>query len=92
LLARCAVKIELSADKLTASCFSPEHGTAVEEEPCSWEAGDFVVGLNARYLQDLLAATGASEVEVALADAASPLLFTNPADDTARWVVMPMRV
>jgi DNA polymerase-3 subunit beta len=87
-----AVKIDLSADKLTASCFSSEHGTAVEEEPCSWEAGDFVVGLNARYLQDLLAATGASEVEVALADAASPLLFTNPADDTARWVVMPMRV
>lgn len=87
-----AVKLSLSLDKLVASCTSNVNGTAAEEAPCVWDSGEFEVGVNARYLQDVLDASGAEEVELHLADPASPMLFTNPADESSRWVVMPIRV
>lgn len=87
-----SVRLECSTDKLTVSVASPEYGTATEEAPASYEAAPMVAGFNARYLLDTFAAMGADEVQVDLADAAAPALFTNPNDDSARWVVMPMRV
>jgi DNA polymerase-3 subunit beta len=87
-----AVKIDLTKDKLTASCVASVGDLAVEEAPCLWDEPDLTIGFNARYLLDLIIATGADELQVDLFDAASPSLFTNPNDDSAKWVVMPMRV
>ena len=86
------VKIELSPDKLTVSATSPERGTAVEEVPCALEGDDISFGVNSRFLLDMLGAAGDGDIHVAFSDAASPMLFSNPADDSARWIVPPMRV
>jgi DNA polymerase-3 subunit beta len=86
------VKIELSADKMTISATSQEQGTAVEEIPCSWDSGDFAIGFSANQLREMLRVAGEGDLQVDLTDAASPPLFSNPADDSAKWVVMPFRV
>lgn len=87
-----AVKIDLSADKLTASCVSIENGQGVEEAPCAWDGGEFQIGFNSRFLLNIVRASGADELRFDLIDAAAPTLISNPADDSAKWVVMPMRV
>jgi DNA polymerase-3 subunit beta len=86
-----AVKVELTTDKLTATCTSPEFGVAVEEAPCVWDEPPLEIGFNARFLLDVIAAAG-EEVQVDLFDATSPTLFTNPNDESAKWIVTPMRV
>jgi DNA polymerase-3 subunit beta len=87
-----AVKIELSQDKLTASCVSFENGQGVEEAPCAWDGGEFQIGFNSRLLLDAVRASEAEQLRIDLIDAGAPTLISNPADDSAKWVVMPMRV
>lgn len=87
-----AIKIELSTDKMTVSAHSPEHGVAVEEAPCIWDGDNFAVGFNSRFLLDVLGAAGDGELQAEFHDAATPALFTNPADESAHWIVTPMRV
>ncbi len=86
------VKLSMATGKLTITGSSPEDGVAEEEVPVSWDGGPLVVGFNSRFLLDVIAAAGAEQLSVAIADATAPALFTNPTDTTARWVVMPMRV
>ena len=87
-----SIKLSFESDKLTLSVSSPENGTASEEVPVAWGSPPLEVGFNSRYLLDTIAAIGGAELQVDLADAAAPTLFTNPADNTAQWVVMPTRV
>ncbi|MGJ0508954.1 MAG: DNA polymerase III subunit beta [Methylocystis sp.] len=87
-----SVTIELSKDKLTASCSSAEHGNAVEEAPCAWDGGEFRVGFNATKLLSAIKASGAEQIQLDLIDDATPPIISNPADDSAKWVVTTMRV
>lgn len=87
-----AVRIDLTRDKLTVSVTSPDSSHAAEEAPAAWDQADFTTVFNSRYLLDTFAAMGGEELQADLADAAAPALFTNPADSSAQWVVMPMRV
>jgi DNA polymerase-3 subunit beta len=87
-----AVRLSLSADKATFSVTSPENGEAIEEAPAAWDAPPIEVGFNAQFLLATVAAQGGEEVQVDLADPVAPALFTNPADTSAQWVVMPRRV
>lgn len=88
-----AVKLELTQDKVTISCTSPEYGTATEEAPCVWDAGDFVRGFNARFLLDTLAASRADELQIEFQDGPLGLaLFSNPDDASAKWLLAPMHV
>lgn len=77
---------------MTVTATSPLLGTAVEESPCAFEGEEIAFGFNSRFLLDMLAAAGDGDIHVAFSDAASPMLFSNPADDSARWIVPPMRV
>lgn len=87
-----AVRLDLSAEKLTISAAAQETGDAVEEAPCAWTADDFAVGFNSRHLLSALAAAGDGEIEAHFGDEVRPVLFTTIGDDSARWVVGTMRV
>jgi DNA polymerase-3 subunit beta len=90
-----SVRVDLSAEKVTVTAHSQEHGEGAEEVPAVFLAEtitDMAIGFNAKLLLDTFAAMGGDELEVRLADPAAPALFINPADDAAQWVVMPMRV
>jgi DNA polymerase-3 subunit beta len=90
-----SVRVDLSAEKVTVTAHSQEHGEGAEDVPAVFLAEtitDMAIGFNAKLLLDTFAAMGGDELEVRLADPAAPALFINPADDAAQWVVMPMRV
>ena len=87
-----AVKLALSAGTLTLTATSPESGTAQEEVEISYDGQPIEIGFNARYLIDIAQQIRGEKAIFMLADAASPTLIRDPADASALYVLMPMRV
>jgi len=87
-----AVKMNVDRDKVTLSVTSPEAGTATEELAADYGADGLEIGFNARYLLDILGEIDGDTVEVHLADAAAPTLLREKDNNSALYVLMPMRV
>lgn len=88
-----AVKLSISDGMLTASVTNPDHGEATEDMPADSEIdGNFEIGFNARYLQDVLSEVEGDQVQFKFNDAGSPTLVSAPGNDTTIFVLMPMRV
>ena len=87
-----AIKLALANGKLTLSAVSPEAGRAVEELDVSYPSEPLEIGFNARYMLDMSAQIEGDDIEVAIADAASPMLVRDPKDSSTLYVLMPMRV
>src|SRR3546814_9251352 len=79
----------LDRDKITLSVTSPENGTAAEEVPGDYNADQFEIGFNARYLLDILQQMDGDIVELHLADAAAPTLLRENDKSAAIYVLMP---
>lgn len=84
------IAIDLSADKMTISNAGRDEG--VEELLCAYSGEPMRIGFNSKYLRDTLNAMGAADIVIGLTDPRSPALFSSPAKDGARMVVMPMRI
>ncbi len=87
-----AVKLNLTADRLTLSVNNPEGGSATEEIDVGYAAAPMEIGFNARYLLDIAGQLESDEVVFKLADSGSPTVVRDSADETALYVLMPMRV
>ncbi|MEM7021476.1 MAG: DNA polymerase III subunit beta [Pseudomonadota bacterium] len=87
-----AVKLSLADGRLTLSAVSPDAGRAVEELDVSYASDPVAIGFNARYILDMSAQIEGDDIEFALADSGSPTLVRDPKDDSALYVLMPMRV
>ncbi|MDP6705115.1 MAG: DNA polymerase III subunit beta [Alphaproteobacteria bacterium] len=87
-----AVKLALDQDRLVLSANSPESGSATEEMPVAFSAGDMEIGFNSRYLLDITSQIEGEQAEFLLADAASPTIIRDVGDESALYVLMPMRV
>ncbi|MGB1548431.1 MAG: DNA polymerase III subunit beta [Alphaproteobacteria bacterium] len=87
-----AVKLGLSSGKLLLSASSEESGTASEELAVKYGADSIEIGFNARYLLDITQQIEGEDIELVLADASSPTLLRDPAESSALYVLMPMRV
>jgi len=87
-----AVKLSLSTDKLMLSVNNPEGGSATEEIDVGYHASPMEIGFNARYLLDIAGQLESDDVVFKLADSGSPTVVRDSADDTALYVLMPMRV
>lgn len=85
------VKLEAESGTLVLSATNPETGTARDEVPVVFDGG-FTVGVNHKYVLDVLGAIEGETVTVAAQDQFSPLLFTSADDAGSLFVVMPMRV
>lgn len=86
------VKFAFGESALTLEVTNPDHGTANEEIDLSDGIGDFEIGFNARYTQDILGALGTDRARFAFYDAGSPTLISDEDDPSALYVLMPMRV
>jgi DNA polymerase-3 subunit beta len=87
-----AVKLNIGADKLVLSVNNPDGGSATEELPIEYNSTPLEIGFNARYLLDI---SGQLENETAmllLADPGSPTMIKDGGDESALYVLMPMRV
>ena len=86
------VRLGLTPGLLTAVANNPEQERAEEEVPVAYEGAQLEVGFNVGYLLDVLNALSGERVRFSLADANSSVLLTNPGDETASYVIMPMRL
>jgi DNA polymerase-3 subunit beta len=87
-----AVKLTVERGSLTLSATSPENGTAIEEIEVRYNAQPLEIGFNSRYLLDIAEQIEGEGARFAMADAASPTVVRDSADDSALYVLMPMRV
>ena len=87
-----AVKLNIQPDKLILSVNSPEGGSATEEIGVEYGASPLEIGFNARYLLDIASQLNGEEACFKLADPGSPTMVNDPSDESALYVLMPMRV
>jgi len=87
-----AVKLSLSAGNLMLSASSPDNDTATEELSVNYDSGEIEIGFNSRYLLDITQQIDGELARLKLSDAASPTLVQDTGDDSALYVLMPMRV
>ena len=87
-----AVKLAAAGNNLVLTASSPDSGTAREEIEVDYDADAIEIGFNARYLLDIAQQIEGGEAEFVVADAASPTIVRDSKDDSALYVLMPMRV
>jgi len=87
-----AVKLALTAGKLTLSVTNPDSGSATEEIEVGYDAEPLDIGFNSRYLLDIAAQIEGEVAVLRLADPGSPTLIQDRDARDALYVLMPMRV
>ncbi|WP_137929433.1 DNA polymerase III subunit beta [Mesorhizobium comanense] len=87
-----AVKLSISEGQVMLAVNNPDSGSATEELAADYSADPIEIGFNAKYLLDVAAQLTGTEAKFMLADAGSPTLIHDMADETALYVLMPMRV
>lgn len=86
------VRLQLSTGELSLSANNPEQEEAEEAIAVNYEGDDLEVGFNVSYILDVLNAIDGDGVRFTLSDANSSGLIENRDDDSALYVVMPMRL
>ncbi|MBS0526172.1 MAG: DNA polymerase III subunit beta [Proteobacteria bacterium] len=87
-----AIKLAVNKGVVTLSATSPDAGSATEEIEVDYKAAPLEIGFNSRYLLDITEQIAGSDVHFLMADAGSPTLVRDGADESALYVLMPMRV
>ena len=87
-----AVKLSIADSRLTVSATSPDSGSATEELGVSYDAPKIEIGFNSRYLLDIASLIEGETARFVMAEAVSPTLVRDGSDDSALFVLMPMRV
>ena len=87
-----SVKMSMSDGRLTLAVNHAETGAGNEELEAEYSSDPMEIGFNAKYLLDIAGQIEAPEAEFMFNDPASPALVLDPSDDSARYVVMPLRV
>ncbi|WP_343560861.1 DNA polymerase III subunit beta [Kiloniella sp. b19] len=87
-----AVKLSVDGNQLTLSATSAENGSAVEELEVDYDGTAMDIGFNSRYLLDIAQQIEGDEAIFTMADAASPTIVQDSAEEAALYVLMPMRV
>ena len=87
-----AVKLNIGEGRVVLTVNNPDSGSAEEEIAVSYNAEPLDIGFNSRYLLDVAAQIKGDAARFKLADAGSPTIISDPADEDALYVLMPMRV
>lgn len=87
-----AVKMSLDADRLVLAVNSPDTGSATEELEVNYAGDPIEIGFNAKYLLEIAGQIDETNAVFMFSDPGSPTLVREGDDDSAIYVVMPMRV
>ena len=87
-----AIKLNLETDKIILTVNNPDSGSAEEEVAASYGSEPIEIGFNSRYLLDIAGQFGGDSATFLLADAGSPTVVRDGTDESALYVLMPMRV
>jgi DNA polymerase-3 subunit beta len=86
------VRLNLSNSELKITANNPEQEEAEEIVDVAYQGDDLEIGFNVAYLIDVMNGLGGEEVRITLADSNSSALIEDAADDSALYVIMPMRL
>ena len=78
--------------KITLSAANNNSGNADEEIEIEYQGDDVDIGFNSRYLLDVAQQIDGEEAQILMSDGASPVIIKSSNDDSALYVLMPMRV
>ncbi len=87
-----AVKLRFEPARMTISAVSVDAGRATEEVDVEYAGEALEIGFNARYILDMMGQIEGSEVRLEMGSAAAPTVVREPANSSALYVLMPMRV
>jgi DNA polymerase-3 subunit beta len=87
-----AVKLSLADDRLVLTVNSPDSGSATDELTVAYDAAPLEIGFNAKYLLEIAGQIDRENAVFLFADSGAPTLVREGEDDSAVYVVMPMRV
>lgn len=88
------VKLTLAAGVLRATAESAECGSAADEIAVDFAGGECTVGVNAKYVLDVLVAVDTEEVLFGVSSELDPMMLRPNGDTSSDYVavVMPMRI
>ena len=86
------VRFEIQKGNLSLISDNTELGAAQEEMPIEYEGEEVSIGLNAKYVLDILNVIEGDSVTLNLKDQNHSCLFTVADDDQYKSIVMPMRL
>lgn len=87
-----AVKMALEEDRLVLSVNAPDSGAADEELAVAYSDERLEIGFNAKYLQEIANQVDRENAVFLFNSAGDPTLMREGNDESAVYVVMPMRV
>ena len=86
------VRFEIQKGTLTLISDNTDLGAAVEEVAIEYDGDEVSIGLNAKYVLDILNVMDVEMVTLNLKDQNHSCLFTSVSDDQYKSIVMPMRL
>jgi DNA polymerase-3 subunit beta len=87
-----AVKMEVGENKIVIASSNPDMGEATDEVAADYAGEKMVLGLNARYLIDIIEVMSSEKVVLDMQGALHPVLIRDEQDPDYRCVIMPMRI
>jgi DNA polymerase-3 subunit beta len=87
-----AVKLSLDEDRLVLSVNAPDSGAADEELAVAYSDEELEIGFNAKYLLEIASQVDRENAVFLFNSAGDPTLMREGNDESAIYVVMPMRV
>ncbi len=86
------VRVNLSGEEMCITANNPEQEEAEEMLDVSFEGEPIEIGFNVSYVLDVLNTLRCDNVRVSMSDANASALIENSEDDSAMYVVMPIRL
>lgn len=86
------IKLSIQPNMIQVFAASADEGSAEDEMEVVYQGESFDIGFNFRYLLDILGQIKEGTVRLKLQDGISPVVLQDASDDTALYVLMPMRV
>jgi len=89
--AKGGVVFSFTDGKLRLSAVSPNKGEGQDEVGCELDGKPAKIGLNAKYVADVLGACSADEVTIGFSGELDPVVVREVGNEADTYVVMPMR-
>ena len=86
------IRFRVSSGLLHLQAHNPEQDEAEEEIEVIYTGPEMTIGFNVGYLLDVLGAIDTDQIRIDLVDANSSTLVMPEADESCRYVIMPMRL
>ena len=86
------VRLNVTSGEVRITANNPEQEEAYEVVDVEYQGDDLEIGFNVAYLIDVLNNINSDKVKITLSDSNSSALIEDAADDSALYVIMPMRL